>query len=72
MSGEFAAAVRARLAEVEAALAAARDGGDAEAQQQAQDQWEDLTRFARRHGVALKPRPAPPGDQAVPGGGAGA
>ncbi|TDC07270.1 hypothetical protein E1267_13745 [Nonomuraea longispora] len=60
MSQSFVAAVQERAARARAALEAVRDDGDADQVLQAEVAWEDVQRFARRHGVPIdSPAEAP-------------
>lgn len=53
----FADAVRRRVQEAHAALAAATEAGDAYAAAVAVDEVDDALRMAREHGIATDPAP---------------
>lgn len=66
--GGFAEVMRARVRETRAALAAAREAGDAYAAAVAADELDDALRLARANGVAVDPAPeAATGEAARPG-----
>ncbi|WP_113705387.1 hypothetical protein [Nonomuraea lactucae] len=62
MSQSFVAAVQERAARAWAALDAARHDGDADQVLLAEADWEDVQRFARRHGVQIGSPAEVPGE----------
>ncbi|WP_433511627.1 hypothetical protein ACQP2T_48805 [Nonomuraea sp. CA-143628] len=63
MSQSFIATVRERADRAREALEAARRAGDADTVLLAEADWEDMQRFARRHGVSIDSPAEIPGER---------